>query len=288
MALAPLLGDATRAVRSLYLSTTGTLHGADNRPVLLVCPSPVDGALCADMATRLTSVVIDAADPSALGHFWAEVLGWSVTWEEPDEVAVEAADHESPALVFLPVPETKTGKNRVHLDLATTSREHEAAELDRLAGLGATPVDIDQGDVPWTVLADPEGNEFCLLDPRDRYRDTGMIAAIVVDAHDPGILARFWSAAASWILTDEFQDSFSLRSQTSEGPYLEFLPTNDRKRVKNRVHLDVAPFPGGDQEAEVERLQALGAVPVDVGQGDVTWVVLADPEGNEFCVLSPR
>jgi hypothetical protein len=70
---------------------------------------------------------------------------------------------------------------------------------------------------------------------------------------------------------------------------LVLVPVTDRKAGKNRVHLDVAPHPGDDQAAEVERLVALGARPADVGQGpDVTWVVLADPEGNEFCVLTPR
>jgi hypothetical protein len=69
---------------------------------------------------------------------------------------------------------------------------------------------------------------------------------------------------------------------------VEFLRVGDPKRVKNRLHLDVAPFAGDDQAAEVARLRALGATPADVGQGEVTWVVLADPEGNEFCVLSPR
>jgi hypothetical protein len=69
---------------------------------------------------------------------------------------------------------------------------------------------------------------------------------------------------------------------------MEFLQVGDPKRVKNRLHLDVAPFAGDDHAAEVARLRALGATPADVGQGEVTWVVLADPEGNEFCVLTPR
>ena len=68
-------------------------------------------------------------------------------------------------LVFVPVTEPKTTKNRVHLDLSTTSAEHQAAEVERLLGLGAVRLDIGQGQVPWEVLADPEGNEFCVLDP---------------------------------------------------------------------------------------------------------------------------
>jgi len=79
-----------------------------------------------------------------------------------------------------------------------------------------------------------------------------------------------------------------LRSAQGVGPYLEFLRTPDVKTVKNRVHLDLRPYPGDDQAAEVSRLRALGATNIDVGQGDVSWTCLADPEGNEFDVLTPR
>jgi hypothetical protein len=69
-------------------------------------------------------------------------------------------------VVIVAVPEAKSGRNRVHLDLATESPEHRAAEVNRLLGLGAVPADIGQGKVPWVVLADPEGSEFCVLSPR--------------------------------------------------------------------------------------------------------------------------
>jgi hypothetical protein len=104
----------------------------------------------------------------------------------------------------------------------------------------------------------------------------------------PTMLAAFWSAATGWPVTRGGPDYAALRSPAGRGPYLELLRTNDLKVVKNRLHLDVAPLKGDDQAAEVERLRSLGATPADIGQGDVPWVVLADPEGNEFCVLSPR
>ena len=98
------------------------------------------------------------------------------------------------------VPEPKAGKNRVHIDLASTSAAHQAAEVDRLLGLGATRADIGQGEVPWVVLADPEGNEFCVLDPRPVYAGIGPVAAVVADCADPVSLARFWHEAAGWIV----------------------------------------------------------------------------------------
>ena len=83
-------------------------------------------------------------------------------------------------------------------------------------------------------------------------------------------------------------DYIGLRDISGTGPVLTFGPPVAEKHSKNRVHLDVAPFAETDHQAEVERLVALGARPVDIGQGDVPWAVMADPEGNEFCVLTPR
>ncbi len=114
---------------------------------------------------------MNAGDDSAVGRFWAEALGWSVSSEERGVTNVEPEGfvHPDPVAVcvdVLSVPEPKTVKNRVHVDLATTSVAHQAELVARLKALGATPVDAGQGDVPWTVLADPEGNEFCVLTPR--------------------------------------------------------------------------------------------------------------------------
>ncbi len=176
-------------------------------------------------------------------------------------------------------------KYRVHLELATTSADHQAELVARLKDLGATPADVGQGDVPWTVLADPEGNVFCVLEPRDSYRDTGPIAAVVVDCADPRAMARLWDEALEWTLHEVTDDHATLRAASGVGPYLEFIHTPAVKTWWNRLHVDLVPDPWDGKEAEVARLRALGATDVDLGQGDVPWTVLADPEGNEFCVL---
>jgi predicted enzyme related to lactoylglutathione lyase len=106
-------------------------------------------------------VTVDAADPRALGRWWAEVLGWVMTIDDPDEVEIRPTPDTVPGVMFIPVPEAKAGKNRLHLDLRPDDHE---AELARLLALGARRADVGQpDDVSWAVLLDPEGNEFCLL-----------------------------------------------------------------------------------------------------------------------------
>ncbi|MEZ5094229.1 VOC family protein [Nocardioides sp.] len=117
------------------------------------------------MGLRLQCINIDANDPDGLATFWEAVLGWRRTFDTDDEVVLEppegsVGDGLLPDLLFARVPEHKAGKNRLHLDLRP---EDQAAEVERLLTLGARPVDVGQGDVSWVVLADPEGNELCVL-----------------------------------------------------------------------------------------------------------------------------
>ena len=115
------------------------------------------------MPSRLYQIAVDAHDPAVLARFWAAVLDWQVVdVDEVDgDVAIGRDADTWPQLLFLPVPDAKTVKNRLHLDLNPQDRD---AEVDRLLGLGASRVDVGQGDdVSWVVLADPEGNEFCVL-----------------------------------------------------------------------------------------------------------------------------
>jgi hypothetical protein len=120
------------------------------------------------MTLRLQNVSIDCLDPERLAGFWAEALGWRVTSIETEEVVLEppagsAAEGVVPDIVFLLVPDERITKNRLHLDLRPSD---QFAEVQRLIGLGATHVDVGQSsEVTWVVLADPEGNEFCVLRP---------------------------------------------------------------------------------------------------------------------------
>jgi hypothetical protein len=214
-------------------------------------------------------------------------LAWKVTAESPEDVTVEPAREDRPlSLVFVPVPESKVTKNRLHLDLATTSLEEQTAMVEQLLNRGAVRADIGQGQVSWVVLADPEGNEFCVLAPHERYQGGGRLASVVIDAVDPDGLARFWVEATGWSIGFKSDDIVRLHRTGEQPPYVEFLRVRDAKTAKNRLHLDVSARPNGNRVAEADRLISLGARHVDIGQGsEVPWVVLADPEGNEFCIL---
>ncbi len=242
------------------------------------------------MGTRLYSVVIDCADHAAQARWWAETLGWALTFEADDEAAIEPtiATDNALSLVFVPVPEPKRGKNRVHLDLGSPTERSQVETVDRLLARGASHADVGQEERSWVVLADPEGNEFCVLAPDDRFDETPALQAVVVDAIRPTPLARFWAEASGWAIACESHLVASLSHPSGAPPALDLVAVARPTPGKNRVHLDVAPAATDDQGAEVERLSHAGARRVDIGQGEVTWTVMADPEDNEFCVLSPR
>ena len=119
------------------------------------------------MTVSLHHIVIDAHDLQALARFWAQVLGWRILSEREQEVVI-AVDETAPVgICFMPVKDQKTVKNRVHLDL-TPDPDDPDAEIQRILALGARKVDIGQtGAESWTVLADPEGNEFCVVRPKN-------------------------------------------------------------------------------------------------------------------------
>ncbi|WP_460511090.1 VOC family protein [Frigoribacterium salinisoli] len=130
------------------------------------------------MGLRWYSVVVDCSDLHAQARWWAETLGWQLVFEADDEAAVVPPhavddgrdiplDEQPQGLVFVPVPEGKTVKNRLHIDLAPGPDDDQAEQVAALVARGATRVDVGQGDETWVVLADPEGNEFCVLSPRD-------------------------------------------------------------------------------------------------------------------------
>ena len=232
------------------------------------------------MPCRLDALVVDAADPAALAVFWAGVLGWDIAG---DGVSLLPTDDTGFGLRFVAAGEPKVVQNRMHPDLTSSSLEAQRATVERALALGGRHVDVGQrGDEGHVVLGDPEGNEFCVIEPGNRFlAGCGFLGALACDGSQA--VGYFWSEALGWPLVWDQDEETAIRSPHG-GPKITWGgPPVRQKAPKNRLHWDLAP--DGDQQAEVDRLLALGATRVDVGQGEVPWVVLADPDGNEFCVL---
>jgi len=114
----------------------------------------------AALSLEWEQTIVDAENPVALGRWWTTALGWVVVNDAPDEFEIRPSPDRLPGLLFVAVAEPKSGKNRLHLDFRPDDRD---AEVARLLGLGATLADVGQGEQSWVVMADPEGNEFCVL-----------------------------------------------------------------------------------------------------------------------------
>ncbi|HKE51288.1 MAG TPA: VOC family protein [Actinomycetes bacterium] len=115
------------------------------------------------MGLEWEQVVVDARDPVAIGQWWADVLDWVILNDSPQEFEIRPAPDQLPGLIFVPVPDVKESKNRLHLDFRPDDQQ---AEVERFLRAGARRADVGQGASPWVVLADPEGNEFCVLPAR--------------------------------------------------------------------------------------------------------------------------
>jgi hypothetical protein len=137
------------------------------------------------------------------------------------------------------------------------------------------------------VLADPDGNEFCVIEPGNNFlAGCGFLGELACDGLPD--VGYFWSEALHWPLVWDQDQETAIQSPRGGTKIAWGGPPVAPKVGKNRLHFDLAPPKEGDQQAEVERLVSLGATRVDIGQGEVSWVVMADPGGNEFCVLTPR
>jgi hypothetical protein len=230
--------------------------------------------------SRLIALSVDAVDPIGLARFWAGVLGW----EPLDDQTLAPIDDTGFRLRFLPTEEPKVSQNRVHFDLTSASLEDQQRTVARALGLGGRHVDVGQlPEEGHVVLGDPEGNEFCVLEPGNSFlADCGFLGALACDGSQA--VGYFWSEALGWPLVWDQDQETAIRSPHG-GPKITWGGPPLMPRVgKDRLRFDVAPV-DGEQRAEVERLISLGATRIDAGRDGS--VVMADPDGNEFRVLPP-
>lgn len=240
------------------------------------------------MTSQLFALSFDANQPLRLARFWSGVLGWDLTDDPPDGVALLPTDDTGFRIRFLPTERPKVGPNPMHFDLTSASLEDQRQTVARALELGANHIDIGQRpEEGHVVLADPDGNEFCVIEPgNDFLADCGFVGALACDGSQE--VGYFWSEALGWPLVWDQNQETAIRSPLG-GPKITWGgPPLDPKTGKQRLHFDLAPPADGDQQTEVDRLLSLGATRIDIGQGEVSWVVMADPDGNEFCVLTPR
>jgi hypothetical protein len=237
---------------------------------------------------QLENLVIDAVEPQRLGRFWEAAVGGERLTDEPDgfETRLTVAGGPVLDLCFQPVSEPSTEPPRLHLDLFGGARQTE--EVERLIALGARHLDIGQGDVPWVVLADPEGNPFCVLPDREAYTDTGPLAGLPLDSADPDRDAEFWSWLTGWVEVAGVAPR-SLRHPSLRGPLLELCPEPAPKGPgKNRLHLDVRLDTGEDPDTVAAAIVERGGRELHPQWGELPWRLYADPSGNDFCVLPAR
>ncbi|CAN5900106.1 VOC family protein [soil metagenome] len=212
---------------------------------------------------------IDVSDARRMTHFWSAALGLGEeTFDDGDSQLTGPTPQHG--VWINAVPEERSVKQRVHLDVV-------AGAVADLADLGAERLSAE-GEFPWTVLADPEGGELCVFERTEvpDYR----LYEIVVDAADPARIARWWGAVLGGRVVDS-ERGFTYLDQIPGVPFDSFdlVPVPEPKAVKNRIHWDVvAPA--------VQPLLDAGARLVRDRDREIEWTVLADPEGNEFCVFT--
>ena len=260
--------------------------------------------------SRLVALCFDANDPPRLARFWAEALGWAVDTIDPGnfdgdidididienradaeidnradssiEVRLIPTDGTPFGLIFRRVTHQKSGKNRIHLDLTTSSIDDQAETVRRSIDLGASRIDIGQGpDATHVVLADPEGNEFCVIEPGNSFlAGCGRLGSITCDGSPEA--GSFWSEAFGWPLVWDQNDEAAIRAPDGIGPFITWGPPIPPRLTTNRLRLEIAPLDDLDPGAELHRLVALGATVVGLD------LHMVDPDGSEFSVVIRR
>lgn len=240
------------------------------------------------MPLDLFALTFDASDPRRLADFWAGVLGRTEAADHGDGVALLPDDDTGFRLRFAPnaIPKP-TVHNRAHFDLTSASLEDQQARVEGALASGGRHYDVGQlAEEKHVVLADPEDNEFCVLEPGNKFLEgCGLVGALACDGSQA--VGYFWSKALDWPLVWDQDEETAIHSPHGGTKITWGGPPVAPKSEKNRLHFDLVPAAGGDLDSEVARLESLGARRIDIGQGDVDWVVMADPDANEFCVLPP-
>ncbi|QTE28513.1 VOC family protein [Pengzhenrongella sicca] len=233
------------------------------------------------MTLHLAALCLDAIDPELLSRFWAGLLGRELAADGSSLLPVESTGFR---LEFEATSEPKSGPNQLHLHLTSDSLEHQQSTVARALALGGRHLDVGQRpEEGHVVLADPEGNEFCVIEPGNAFlADCGFLAELACDGSQE--VGYFWRDALGWPLVWDQDQETAIQSPSGGTKIAWGGPPVRPKSGRNRWHVDLAPPAGEDLHAEVDRLVSLRANRADGGRAGATRVELTDPDGNEFCV----
>lgn len=228
----------------------------------------------------LRDICLDSVDAPRLARFWAAALGGTLA-EDPGKPP--RVDHVMPgdwSLWVNPVPEPRVGKTRVHLDLRLPIPDPAP-----LVAAGATVTRRPDAEISWWVLADPDGNLFCAFPPRPGTAPTAVeVYELVVDTADAVAVAAWWaSITGGKVETGAGAAASVVGAAGFPWEYWVFDGVPERKTVKNRMHWDV-DLTGPDPS----ELVAAGAQVQREPDDDISWWIMTDPGGNEFCAFAPR
>ncbi|MFE7244300.1 VOC family protein [Streptomyces sp. NPDC057580] len=240
------------------------------------------------MTSQLFAICFNATRPSGLARFWSGVLGWELADGPDDDVAILPPDTAGFRIRFLPSQEPKIGQNRAHFDLPSTSPEDQQQTVARALELGGNHIDVGQlPEEGHVVLADPDGNEFCVIEAGNKFlADTGSVGALACDGTQE--VGYFWSEALRWPLVWDQDQETAIQSPNGGTKITWGGPPVAPKTGTNRLYFELALPADADWEAEVDRLISLGATRTDTGEGDGGRVLMLDPDGNEFSVQRPQ
>ena len=232
------------------------------------------------MCSRHVTVTFEASEGARLAEFWAHLLGREVVGDSGASL-LPGADGQID-LRFVRSRSSRDGPNLLHLHLTSLSHADQQHTVATALSLGARHRDVGQRpEEGHVVLADPEGNEFCVIPPANEFlAGCGVLGEVACDGtRDVGV---FWSEALGWPLVWDQDDETAIQSPSGGTKVSWGGPPLAPRASRNRQRLDIT-IADGDDAAEVERLVSLGAALVDVGEDGV---VLADPDGNQFHVLA--
>ena len=238
------------------------------------------------MTSDLEALVVGAHHPAGLASFWAGVLRRPL--DDGGTVVLPGTETEFP-IRFVATTEPRNGPNQMHFDLTSSSLEDQQETVHRALELGGSHLDIGQGpDVEHVVMADPEGNELCVIEPGNNFlAGTGTIGCLSSDGSEA--VGHFWSQALGWPLVWDQDEETAVQSTRGGSKISWGGPPVRQKTARNRLHLHLSPVGDDGATAEVQRLVALGASRVDPALADPAcpaeeWLPLLDPDGNELCL----